>query len=61
MDNIHISRKYNEWATTIPNQNKLNEAFKCGKYIFLIYAVSKSFEFQGFARMTTHISNSSKS
>ena len=56
-DNINTARAYNEWATTIPNEHKLKEAYKSGKYVFLVYAVSKSSEFQGFARMAGQISN----
>jgi hypothetical protein len=56
-DNINTARAYNEWATTIPNEHKLKEAYKSGKYVFLVYAVSKSYEFQGFARMAGPVSN----
>lgn len=54
-DNINTARAYKEWATTIPNEHKLKEAYKSGKYVFLIYAVSKSYEFQGFARMAGQV------
>jgi hypothetical protein len=56
-ENIFISRQQNEWATTRSNEGKLNEAFNSSRFVFLIFAVSKTFHFQGVALMTSATSN----
>lgn len=56
-ENVQISRQHEEWATTKANENKLNEAFDSSKYVFLIFAVSKTFHFQGYALMVSKSSN----
>ena len=55
-DNVEISQKHNEWATTVTNQRKLNEAFQ-SKDVILIFSVNKSGLFQGYAIMTSFISD----
>jgi hypothetical protein len=55
-DNINTSKLHNEWATTIANQKKLNDAF-LQKDVVLIFSVNKSGFFQGYAVMTSLISN----
>ncbi len=55
-DNINTSKLHNEWATTIANQKKLNDAF-LQKDVILIFSVNKSGFFQGYAVMTSLISN----
>ena len=53
-ENIEISQLHNEWATTVINQKKLNEAFK-QKNIILIFSANKSGVFQGYAIMKNYI------
>lgn len=53
-ENIEISQLHNEWATTVSNQKKLNEAFK-EKNIILIFSANKSGIFQGYALMKNFI------
>lgn len=55
-ENIEISQKHNEWATTVTNQQKLNEAFR-DKNIILLFSVNKSGYFQGYAIMKSYISD----
>ncbi len=56
MDNIDISLQMGEWATTQANQRKLIEAYQQGDVI-LIFSVNKSGGFQGYAIMTSFISD----
>lgn len=63
-ENINLSRKHSEWATTRSNEvrlyyleAKLNEAYESCKNVILIFSVNKSAHFMGFARMTSTISN----
>ena len=53
-ENLEISQKQNEWATTIGNQKKLNDAFQKGNVI-LIFSASRTSAFQGYAIMTSYI------
>jgi cleavage and polyadenylation specificity factor subunit 4 len=55
-ENVELSQKYSEWATTVTNQKKLNEAFQSSNVI-LIFSVNKSGNFQGYALMTSLISD----
>ena len=57
LDNIHISQTCSEWATTRSNEGRLNEAYNSSPHVFLIFAVSKIYEFKGFARMSSQITN----
>lgn len=57
-ENIQLSKKHEEWATTKANENKLNEAFLGSKYVFLIFTVSKTFYMQGLAVLISRSSNS---
>lgn len=56
-ENVMISKEHGEWATTRSNEAKLNEAYASSPHVFLIFAVSKTFYFQGIARMSSPISN----
>lgn len=56
-ENVLISKEHGEWATTRSNEAKLNEAYASSPHVFLIFAVSKTFYFQGIARMCSPISN----
>lgn len=55
-DNVDISQKNSEWATTQSNQKKLNEAFQ-NNYVILIFSINKSGCFQGYTIMTSYISD----
>lgn len=55
-ENVDISQKYSEWATTVSNQKKLNEAFQ-NSNVILIFSVNKSGNFQGYAIMSSFISD----
>ena len=55
-ENIITSKLHNEWATTIMNQKKLNDAF-FQKEVILIFSVNKSGYFQGYSLMTSFISD----
>ena len=57
LDNIHISQTCSEWATTRSNEGRLNEAYNSSPHVFLIFAVSKIYEFKGIARMSSQITN----
>jgi hypothetical protein len=56
IENIKISRTYDEWATTLSNQKKLNDAFQHNNVI-LLFSVNKSGIFSGYAIMKSFISN----
>lgn len=53
-ENLETSQRCNEWATTLTNQKKLNEAFHSSNVI-LIFSASRTGCFQGYAIMTTFI------
>ncbi len=55
-ENVITSQTHNEWATTVANQKKLNDAFY-QKDVILIFSVNKSGFFQGYAVMTSFITN----
>jgi hypothetical protein len=55
-ENVDLSQKYSEWATTVTNQKKLNEAFQ-NNNVILIFSVNKSGNFQGYAVMSSFISD----
>jgi hypothetical protein len=55
-ENVDLSQKYSEWATTVTNQKKLNEAYQSSNVI-LIFSINKSGNFQGYAVMTSFISD----
>lgn len=55
-ENIITSKLHNEWATTIANQKKLNDAFS-QKEVILLFSVNKSGYFQGYSVMTSYISD----
>lgn len=57
IDNIMLSRKHSEWATTKANQTSLQFAFTNTDFVFLIFTVSRTKSFQGVALMTSGILN----
>ena len=46
-ENIKISKKEGVWATPLPNENKLNSAFREFRNVLLIFSVKESGRFQG--------------
>lgn len=56
-ENINLSRAHSEWATTKQNQHHLHNAFSSSDFVFLIFTISKSRFFPGFALMTSGVSN----
>ena len=60
-ENILLSQDMEEWATTVQNQKKLNDAFQNHDLIILIFSINKSRQFQGFAVMKTFITDKSSS
>ena len=55
-ENIEKSQKNSIWATTIPNQKKLNDAFSKNKVI-LIFSANGTQSFQGYGIMTSYSSD----
>ena len=55
-ENIEKSQKNSVWATTIPNQKKLNEAFSKNKVI-LIFSANGTQSYQGYGIMTSYSSD----
>ncbi|XP_040915601.1 3'-5' RNA helicase YTHDC2 isoform X2 [Toxotes jaculatrix] len=54
--NIEISQQKGIWSTTPSNETKLSKAFLENSHIILIFSVQGSGRFQGYARMTSVIS-----
>ncbi|XP_047426501.1 3'-5' RNA helicase YTHDC2 isoform X2 [Mugil cephalus] len=54
--NVEISQQKGIWSTTQSNENKLSKAFLGNSLIILIFSVQSSGHFQGYARMTSAIS-----
>ncbi|XP_022600321.1 probable ATP-dependent RNA helicase YTHDC2 isoform X1 [Seriola dumerili] len=57
--NIEISQQRGIWSTTPNNESKLSKAFLENNLIILIFSVQGSGRFQGYARMTSVISQES--
>ncbi|XP_049908700.1 3'-5' RNA helicase YTHDC2-like [Epinephelus moara] len=57
--NIDISQQKGIWSTTPSNENKLTKAFMENNLIILIFSVQGSGHFQGYARMTSAVSQES--
>eukprot|EP00195_Chlamydomonas_chlamydogama_P011954 CAMPEP_0202893694 /NCGR_PEP_ID=MMETSP1392-20130828/3230_1 /ASSEMBLY_ACC=CAM_ASM_000868 /TAXON_ID=225041 /ORGANISM="Chlamydomonas chlamydogama, Strain SAG 11-48b" /LENGTH=749 /DNA_ID=CAMNT_0049578121 /DNA_START=196 /DNA_END=2445 /DNA_ORIENTATION=+ len=51
--NINISQREGAWATLKHNERKLNEAFSNGREVRLLFSVSRSGAWQGYAIMRT--------
>lgn len=56
-ENLAISIKHSEWATTYSNQAKLDLSFRDTPNVILIFSANRTFHFQGFSRMTTQVSD----
>lgn len=52
-ENVKLSKDLGVWSTSVPNEMRLNAAFKENRNVILIFSVQQSGAFQGFARMTT--------
>ncbi|KAL7671030.1 hypothetical protein ACOME3_005943 [Neoechinorhynchus agilis] len=50
-ENVIISKQLNVWSTPPGNERRLNRAFRVNRNVILIFAVSDTHKFQGFARM----------
>ncbi|MEQ2303440.1 hypothetical protein AMECASPLE_016937 [Ameca splendens] len=57
--NIEISQQKGIWSTTPSNETKLTQAFLGNSFIILIFSVQGSGHFQGYARMTSIVSQDS--
>ncbi|XP_072227665.1 3'-5' RNA helicase YTHDC2 isoform X2 [Leuresthes tenuis] len=57
--NLEISQQKGIWSTTPINESKLTKAFLGNSLIILIFSVQGSGHFQGYARMTSVISQDS--
>uniref|UniRef100_A0A3P9P8H0 RNA helicase n=1 Tax=Poecilia reticulata TaxID=8081 RepID=A0A3P9P8H0_POERE len=57
--NIEISQQKGIWSTTPSNETKLTQAFLANSFIILIFSVQGSGHFQGYARMTSVVSQES--
>ncbi|XP_071321926.1 3'-5' RNA helicase YTHDC2 isoform X2 [Trachinotus anak] len=57
--NIEISQQRGIWSTTPNNESKLTKAFLENNLIILIFSVQGSGRFQGYARMTSGVSQES--
>jgi hypothetical protein len=56
-ENLQISVRNSEWATTTYNQIKMNNSFQSCENVILVFSVNKSSHFQGIAKMTTPVSH----
>lgn len=57
IENIKTSQMHNEWATLVNNQKKINDGFQGKDYIILIFSANKSRSFQGFAVLTSYVTD----
>ena len=55
--NLEISMNKGIWATTKGNEKKLDRAFHESEDVFLIFSIQGSGHFQGFARMTSGVTD----
>ncbi|UXI17896.1 synaptojanin-1 [Sarcoptes scabiei] len=51
--NVEIAKREGVWSTPMPNEIKLNSAFKEFRNVILIFSVKESGKFQGFARLSS--------
>lgn len=52
-ENVELSKSLGVWSTPVPNEIRLNAAFKEHRNVILIFSVQQSGGFQGFARMVS--------
>lgn len=54
-ENVEISKREGVWSTPLPNEMKLNSAFREFRNVILIFSVKESGKFQGFARLSSEV------
>ncbi|XP_038148771.1 3'-5' RNA helicase YTHDC2 isoform X1 [Cyprinodon tularosa] len=59
MRNVEISQEKGIWSTTPSNESKLSQAFLANSLVLLVFSVQGSGHFQGYARMTSVVSQDS--
>lgn len=57
--NIVLSIEHRVWATPRSNQEKLNEAFRSASHVIMVFSVTGSGCFQGYAKMLGPVGSSS--
>ena len=57
--NIVLSIEHRVWATPRSNQEKLNDAFRSASHVILVFSVTGSGSFQGYAKMLGPVGSSS--
>lgn len=57
-ENLELSVQQGVWATQRTNEAKLNEAFDSVEHVILIFSVNRTRHFQGCAKMTSKIGES---
>eukprot|EP00913_Durusdinium_trenchii_P019700 g18520.t1 len=57
--NIVLSVEHQVWATPRNNQEKLNEAFQSASHVILVFSVTGSGCFQGYAKMLSEVGSRS--
>eukprot|EP00438_Fugacium_kawagutii_P021069 Skav205892 [mRNA] locus=scaffold123:124832:125926:+ [translate_table: standard] len=57
--NIVLSIEHKVWATPRSNQEKLNDAFRSASHVILVFSVTGSGCFQGYAKMLGRVGSSS--
>eukprot|EP00435_Cladocopium_sp_Y103_P044172 s1820_g12.t1 len=57
--NIVLSIEHRVWATPRSNQEKLNEAFRSASHVILVFSVTGSGCFQGYAKMLRPVGSTS--
>ncbi len=56
-ENLKVSQRNEEWATTTFNQDKLDKAYQSCTNVILFFSVNKSAHFQGMAKMISRLTN----
>lgn len=56
-ENIRISQKNEEWATTTFNQDKLDKAYQLCENVIFFFSVNKTGFFQGMAKMVSGLTS----
>mmetsp|Transcript_786 Transcript_786/g.1967 ORF Transcript_786/g.1967 Transcript_786/m.1967 type:complete len:301 (-) Transcript_786:76-978(-) len=57
-ENVVKSIRHNVWATQRKNEQKLDEAYRSGLPVLLLFSVQRSEAFQGYARMRSAVGRS---
>ncbi|XP_075250027.1 uncharacterized protein LOC142342547 isoform X2 [Convolutriloba macropyga] len=51
--NVQLAKEKNVWSTTPQNEPRLNKAFKSSRNVILLFSVTESQRFAGFARLAS--------